>query len=281
MAKLVLSMDGLVLKEFYLNKQRITIGRRSSNDIQINNLAVSGEHAAIVTILNDSFLEDLQSTNGTQVNGRAIKKCVLHHNDEIGLGKYKIRYLVEATPAERRSREGMIEIKGAIASDIGTTTDFGTYSNPTASADTPVDPQENQLTAINTPVDPHLEHQLTSVIPIASNPASPDTDTSPPASALSITDNLPSAAAHATLCLLSGSNRGKELPLTKEYALLGKNGGSVAAVSRELQYYYLSYVEGDTRPLINGEPLGDTPHRLNDGDEIDIAGVRMVFLIKS
>jgi pSer/pThr/pTyr-binding forkhead associated (FHA) protein len=72
MAKLILSMDGLVLKEIPLSKERTTIGRKPHNDIQIDNLAVSGEHAVIVTILNDCFLEDLGSTNGTLVNGNAI-----------------------------------------------------------------------------------------------------------------------------------------------------------------------------------------------------------------
>ncbi|MBF1165870.1 MAG: FHA domain-containing protein, partial [Dechloromonas agitata] len=64
MAKLILSMDGLVLKEIPLNKERLTIGRKPHNDIQIDNLAISGDHAVVVTILADSFLEDLNSTNG-------------------------------------------------------------------------------------------------------------------------------------------------------------------------------------------------------------------------
>src|SRR2546430_17200052 len=99
MAKLILSMDGLVLKEIPLTKERTTIGRKPHNDIQIDNLAVSGEHAVIVTILNDSFLEDLGSTNGTVVNGNAIKKHFLQNNDVIELGKYKLKFVGEATPA--------------------------------------------------------------------------------------------------------------------------------------------------------------------------------------
>ena len=95
MAKLILSMDNLVLKEIALNKERTTIGRKPSNDIQIDNLAVSGEHAAIVTILNDSFLEDLGSTNGTFVNGNMVKKHFLQNNDVIELGKYKLKYISE------------------------------------------------------------------------------------------------------------------------------------------------------------------------------------------
>lgn len=105
MAKLILSMDGLVLKEIPLVKERITIGRKPHNDVQIENLAISGDHAVIVTILNDSFLEDLNSTNGTLVNGQAIKKHVLRNNDVIELGKYKLKYMLE--PATQVHGEAM------------------------------------------------------------------------------------------------------------------------------------------------------------------------------
>ena len=100
MARLILSMDGLVLKEIPLNQENLTIGRRPSNDIQIDNLAISGEHARIVTILDDSFLEDLNSTNGTLVNGQAITRHVLKNNDVIELGKYKLKFMSEAAVGE-------------------------------------------------------------------------------------------------------------------------------------------------------------------------------------
>jgi len=96
MAKLILSMDNLVLKEILLNKERTSIGRKAHNDIQIDNLAISGEHAVIVTILNDSFLEDINSTNGTFVNGQQVKKHFLQHNDVIELGKYRLKYVNDA-----------------------------------------------------------------------------------------------------------------------------------------------------------------------------------------
>src|SRR3978361_1140045 len=99
MTKLILSLDGMVIREYPLTKERTTIGRKPHNDIQIDNLAVSGEHAVIVTILNDSFLEDLGSTNGTLVNGQPIKKHFLQPNDVIELGKYKLKYINEAPKA--------------------------------------------------------------------------------------------------------------------------------------------------------------------------------------
>ena len=99
MAKLILSLDGMVLREYPLTKERTTIGRKPHNDIVIDNLAVSGEHAMIMTILNDSFLEDLGSTNGTLVNGVLAKRHVLRNNDLIELGKYKLKFVGVATAA--------------------------------------------------------------------------------------------------------------------------------------------------------------------------------------
>src|SRR5690349_7535702 len=100
MAKLILSLDGMVIREYPLTKERTTIGRKPHNDIVIDNLAISGEHAMIMTILNDSFLEDLGSTNGTLVNGQPIKKHFLQNNDVVELGKYKLKYVTEATAAQ-------------------------------------------------------------------------------------------------------------------------------------------------------------------------------------
>ena len=99
MAKLILSVDGQVLKEYTLSKERTLIGRKPHNDIQIDNLAVSGEHAAIITILNDSFIEDLGSTNGTMVNGKPIKKHFLQNNDVVEIGKHKLKYFNDAPAA--------------------------------------------------------------------------------------------------------------------------------------------------------------------------------------
>ena len=108
MPKLIVSIDGVVIKEVTLAKDRTTLGRRPYNDIVIDNLAISGEHAVLHMIGNDVYLEDLNSTNGTYVNARAIKKQALEHNDVVEVGKYKIRYLSgyaasAETPAPARS----------------------------------------------------------------------------------------------------------------------------------------------------------------------------------
>jgi FHA domain len=93
MARLVLSLDGQVLAEYNMSKERYTIGRLPDNDIRIDNAAVSGHHALVINILNDSFLEDLNSTNGTYVNGKIIKKHALQHGDVITVGHHALRFV--------------------------------------------------------------------------------------------------------------------------------------------------------------------------------------------
>ena len=100
MGKLVLSLNGAVQGEFQLNKERMTIGRKPDNDVQIDNLAVSGKHALVITILDDSFLEDLGSTNGTYVNGKLIKKHALRDGDVVGIGKHELKYVNEHATAD-------------------------------------------------------------------------------------------------------------------------------------------------------------------------------------
>ena len=95
MGKLVVSLDGVVIKEVQITKDKTTLGRRPYNAIVIDNLAVSGEHAVLQMTGHDVFIEDLNSTNGTYINGKAIKKQLLQHNDTVEIGKYKIKYLVE------------------------------------------------------------------------------------------------------------------------------------------------------------------------------------------
>jgi pSer/pThr/pTyr-binding forkhead associated (FHA) protein len=96
MARLVLSLDGQALAEYNMSKERYTIGRLPDNDIRIDNGAVSGHHALIINILNDSFLEDLNSTNGTYVNGRLVKKHALQHGDVLTIGHHAMRFVDSA-----------------------------------------------------------------------------------------------------------------------------------------------------------------------------------------
>jgi len=116
MAKLVLSLNGAIQGEFELDQERLTIGRKPENDIQIDNLAVSGKHSMIITILDDSFLEDLGSTNGTYVNGKLVKKHALKDGDVIAIGKHELRYANENAADDEDEFEKTMIIKPGSAS---------------------------------------------------------------------------------------------------------------------------------------------------------------------
>ena len=96
MAKLVLSYRGETLREYPLDQETVTIGRLNDNDIHIDNLSVSSKHAKVRTILNDSFIEDLDSTNGTFINGKKINKHALQDGEVIAIGKHELRYIGNA-----------------------------------------------------------------------------------------------------------------------------------------------------------------------------------------
>lgn len=95
MPKMIVSIDGVVIKEVQLTKDRTTLGRRPYNDIVIDNLAVSGEHAVLQMLGSEVYLEDLNSTNGTYVNGKAAKKQLLQNGDLVEVGKYAIKFVAD------------------------------------------------------------------------------------------------------------------------------------------------------------------------------------------
>jgi pSer/pThr/pTyr-binding forkhead associated (FHA) protein len=102
MARLILSLDNQVLAEYNMMKERYTVGRLPDNDVRIDNPTVSGHHSLIINILNDSFLEDLNSTNGTYVNGKLIKKHALQHGDVITVGRHQLRFVDNAADGEEQ-----------------------------------------------------------------------------------------------------------------------------------------------------------------------------------
>jgi len=141
MAKLVLSLNGAVQGEFELDQERFTIGRKPENDIQIDNLAVSGKHSMIISILDDSFLEDLGSTNGTYVNGKLVKKHALKDGDVIAIGKHELKYLNEnASDDEDEFEKTMIIKPGSASAAVAAAQaaeNAGAAAAPTPQAGTP------------------------------------------------------------------------------------------------------------------------------------------------
>lgn len=125
MAKLQILFHGDVIDEMDINKDTMTIGRKSDCDIHLDNLAVSGHHARIVTVMNDSFIEDTNSTNGTYLNGTLIKKQQLSNNDIIKVGKHDIKFIHEGagsgsfehTMIINPASDGLQETEGSAAID--------------------------------------------------------------------------------------------------------------------------------------------------------------------
>ncbi len=252
MAKLTLTLDGVVLKEYTLTKERTTIGRKAHNDIPIENLAVSGEHAAIVTILNDSFLEDLGSTNGTLVNGQPVKKHFLQNGDTVEIGKYKLKYANES-------------IAGTSAADFEKTMVLR------APPRVPVEARmgdTNAGTATLPPAARLTDTQINAARNMAAASAPP-----PPAPPIQ-------AGPQGVIQILSGPNAGKELPLAKALTTLGKPGVQVAVIAKRPQGYFITHVEGTTMPILNGRALDGQAHQIKDHDVIELAGVKMEFFFR-
>jgi len=279
MAKLILSMDGLILKEYTLAKERTTIGRKPHNDIQIDNLAVSGEHAVVVSILNDSFLEDLGSTNGTLVNGQQIKKHFLQNNDVIELGKYKLKYLHEQTGQAKAAdfEKTMVLRPGAMKAMQPPAA--GPAPGPAAAAHPPPPPAAahapGAAPAARSFGDTQVNQGALASAAAAASPA--------PAAAAPAAPPKPAAAAPRVgiLQLLTGGNAGKQLELVKPLTTLGKPGVQVAVITRRPQGYFIAHVEGAHFPVLNGKVLDAQAHALADHDTIELAGVKMEFHFKT
>ena len=265
MPKLILSMDGLVLKEIPLDKERTTIGRKPHNDIQIDNLAISGEHAVITAILNDAFLEDRNSTNGTYVNGQPVKKCALQSNDVVELGKYRIKFVVD------------VDQPGASPSDfVDTAALKPVLDAPEVSVETPEPVATDTVVGADGALlegDPESTQifDRSGGAPAAAEPATPSTPSR-------TTD---AAGGVGVIQVLSGPNVGRELELKKSLTTLGKPGIQVAVITRRPHGYFITHVEGSTFPVVNGRQLDAQAHNLGDHDIIEIAGVKMEFFLRA
>ncbi len=250
MAKLILSMDGLVLKEIPLVKPRTTIGRKPHNDIQIDNLAISGEHAVITMVINDAFLEDLHSTNGTFVNGAPIRRHLLQDGDVIELGKYRLKYLSELPAAAVADFEKTVLLRPGMIQPPGTEPRAGDMPDPRSPGDT----------AEPAGVSPRLSFEDVSTSPRASVPAAP----------------------RAMIQILTGSHAGRELELSKPLTSIGKPGVQVAVIARRPQGYFMTHLEGEVPPSVGGQRLEpDRPFELHDHDIIEFGGIKMEFFYKT
>lgn len=246
MAKILLFLENSLLAEYPLDKVTSHIGRRPNNDIHIDNLAVSGEHAVIAKIGHDYYIEDVGSTNGTTVNGEEIQKHVLHHGDVIELGKHQLKFIVEE-----------------VLNHIGT--------------EQKAEDAGFEKTVMLKPSVPKIEVEPALITPIAVVENVPQMPENQPLKVESTkTENLPPAT--AKIQILNGASVGRELNLNKAMTTLGKAGVQVAVITNRANGFFVTHVEGKVHPLVNNKSIGSQAHLLNHHDVIDIAGVKMEFL---
>jgi len=242
MARLVLGLDGQVLAEYNMSKERYTIGRLPDNDIRIDNPAVSGHHALIINILNDSFLEDLNSTNGTYVNGKIVKKHAMQHGDVITVGHHSLRFIDSEAdePADEFEKTMVISSREAANLKVPGMTVRGAEPAPAQPAPAPAAAAPGQISF------------SAGVLP------------------------------KAKLQVLSGQFAGRELELVKTLTTLGRPGVQVAAITRRADGFYIVHVESGREgdfPLVNGVAIGPQARKLQDNDVVQLAGVKMGFFL--
>jgi len=263
--------DGSML-EIKLDRQRITIGRRPDNDVCLPYPAVSGEHAAVVTILDDSFLEDLGSTNGTLVNGAAVAKHFLRDRDEIDVGRHVLVYLEDeaatleppspAPPDGARPREAPDAtslLAGALRAKR--------RSDFVAPAAVPVAPGAGPRAGGDDAADESSRKSAASPLLTGTDGAAP-----PPRRVERMTDVEPA------LKVVSGAKAGRIVALVKDETLIGRAGVQVVALRRTPDEVRIVPIEGLNPPRVNGMRVVPEGQPLAIGDVLEIAGAKLELI---
>ena len=301
MGKLVLFLKDASPVEIPLSKERLTIGRRADNDVCLPYPAVSGEHAAVVTILADSFLEDLGSTNGTLVNGRPIAKHFLRDRDQIDIGRQLLVYLAdaEAKPEpppsldrrdDRRElarrvegvkpRERMEPTLSTIDEDLGAA--LGARAEPRAMPEAPGTMPGGAASATGRvptearPDEATFDAELADIRRERASQADLDLDDEVEGERAA----TPSPAhrgppVHGRVRVLSGPSAGRVVDISRDEFVVGRVGLQVAAIERRDDALWLVPREGDAPPTVNGEAVPADGRELRPGDAFAVAGTSL------
>ena len=242
MAKLIFSLDNKILNEFLLDKERTTIGRRPTNDIYIDNLAVSGEHAVILKKGKDYYIEDKESTNGTEVNDKLIKSYLLQSGDLISFGKHQLKFINETKQKSQSNSDSAFE-----------------------------------KTVFFRPAE--LTEMMKAQAQVAPDSAVSDSVISDEPALPVMAEKPAPAIAVGRIQVLNGSSVGRELILNKALTTLGKTGVQVAVITKRPHGYFVTHVEGKVFPIVNGDSIGSQAFGLSDHDVVELAGVKMEFYL--
>jgi len=226
LAKLVLSLNGNVLNQYFTDKPVLSIGRDDANDIAVNDALLSREHARITTVGEDHIIEDLQSSNGTLINGAPATKKILHHRDVIGLGSHTLRYL-------------------------------------------------------NTRMASEVDLERTMLIKALPRDGVPAEDRQPAAMPAIRTTKvwLPEASVKVLAAKAGEYSLGVTVRLDRVVTTFGTPGERLIVISHRPQGYFLTHVEGQHLPRLNGKAITAEAHPLQHGDEIEAAGYKLSFQV--
>ena len=284
MPRMLISIDGVVIQEVDLVKQRTTLGRRPYNDIVIDNLAISGEHAALHMDLHSHVVEveDLRSTNGVTVNGEPVVRHELKNGDVMEVGRYKIRFYTE--PAEPFAATMFYQPPRPLAQ----------AAQPDAPGDespAPV-PAANSNHGAAAAADLAVQEVAHSAAPVLASqsaspgPVAPASAAAAGAAAAASTQLAPtqvgvpaSSPGNARIRIVSGEASGREVLLNKVVTTFGKPGVAVASITHRRNAFVLSHIEGAQPPILNGISIGDKTVPLQNGDVWVVAGTQMQFVM--
>lgn len=252
MAKLILKFEESVLKEVRIGANPVTIGRGPDNDIHIDNLAVSTHHARIYADTGRIIIEDLNSLNGTFLNNQRITKSFLKTGDKVLVGKHHVMLddSPDAVPA------------GPAAPKIAA-------------------PKISETVMLDTKQRKELLAQALAAQQAAQGP--------PRASGTQVASPTPPAARIPTLVVMHGKTDQREYPLVGRLIMIGKSEMATiklrgwfkpkvaAQLNKRDDGFYIG--KADKVPSVNGQPITG-PTRLNEGDLIEVAGVKFSFIFK-
>ena len=247
-ARVVVSYEGTILQEVPLEKTVTVVGRHPGCDIVIDHPAVSARHMLLRVVGHTVYVEDLASTNGTQVNGVAASNQVIHHLDLVQVGKHKLHFFDDSM---LKGRVGGLE--STVQTDFERTMMAAHVPEPPTAAEVAKLREELDLTrTMAVPRDPSLS--------LAPQEA---------ARAAGV------AVAGGTLALrvASGEHRGQTVALERANTMIGQAGGDTALVVRRGAAYFLARFSGQRAPRLNRQSLGPGTHALAEGDEIEVGGV--------
>ncbi|MEJ2115316.1 MAG: FHA domain-containing protein [Gammaproteobacteria bacterium] len=297
-AKLIISLDEKIVDEVPIEKEIISIGRKTDNDLCLDNLSISGYHSQISSVLDDCFVEDLNSTNGTFVNSKIIKKHALKDGDIIDVGNHRIKYVnhLASSSANSEFEKTLImtarsKRKNAIKEEQYLQ-DIDDQINSLEEAMCVAEDEENAFTEVSEILDENNNYYYNSSIdetidknpeqaiptnPTEDKPISDDTDTDD----IQI-NSQPASSSIGRIQILNGKNSGKEIALDKSLTTVGKPDVAVVGITKRNTGYFIMHIDGNqkTPSKLNGVIIGAKAQPIEAHDIIDVAGIKLEFFVE-